>query len=162
MTHWKKDEGFSLVEAMVAATIAGIAFVGTMGAVEVASRFITYASLVDRGHVAAQSRLEGKRSVRWGMLLEDDLDHDGVPETVMTDDGQGPDAVAGDGVYTASAEGDGITEVWTIQVDRQGPLASVGLVTIRSTVTYQGSNGIREIRVETIRANPAYVGPSQS
>lgn len=162
MRRQKRDEGFSLIETMVAATIAGIAFVGTMGAVEVASRFVMDASLVDRGHRAAQSRLEEKRSVRWRMLLEDDLDHDGVPETVMNDDGQGPDAVAGDGVYTAAAERDGVIEVWTIQADRQGPLASVGFVTIRSTVTYQGLRGIREIQVETIRANPGYVGPSQS
>jgi len=162
MRQQKRDEGFSLIETMVAAAIAGIAFVGTMGAVEVASRFITDASLVDRGYRAAQSRLEGKRSVRWRMLLEDDLNHDGVPETVMNDEGQGADAVAGDGVYTAAAERDGIIEVWTIQPDRQGPLASVGFVTIRSIVTYQGSHGIREIQVETIRANPDYIGPSQS
>jgi len=161
MKDQKTEEGFSLVETMVAAVIAGIAFVGTMGAVEVASRFITQTRLVDLASVAAQSRLEGKRSVRWKMLLYDDLDHNGVLETVMKDDGQGPDTATGDGIYTAAARMKGATEVWTIQGDRPGPFASVGLVAIRSTVTYSGPNGIREIRAETMRANPAYLGYGQ-
>ena len=162
MKRQERDKGFSLMETMMAAAIAGIAFVGTMGAVEVASRFITYASLVDKAYLAAQSRLEGKQSVRWKMLLEEDLDHDGVPETLMKDDGQGPDRLAGDGIYSSETEGDGITEVWTIQVDPSGPMASVGVVTIKSTVTYKGPNGIQEIRMETIRVNPAYLGWPQS
>lgn len=161
MKRHEQDEGFSLVETMIAATIAGIAFVGTMGAVEIASRFVHHTSLVGKAQAAAQSRLEAKRSIRWRLLLEDDLDHDGVPETVMTDDGQGPDAVAGDGIYTATAERDGMIEIWTIEVDRPGPIASVGSVTIRSVVTYDGSHGPQEFRMETIRANPAFIGPSQ-
>lgn len=156
------DEGFSLLETMIAATIASIAIVGAMGAVEVASRFVKSASLVDHALEKAQSRLESKRSVHWRMILLDDLDHDGVLETVMKDDGEGHDAVVGDGVYTAATEEDGITEVWTVEVDRPGPIPSVSTVTIRSNVTYHGPNGIREVRVETIRANPAYLGRAQS
>jgi prepilin-type N-terminal cleavage/methylation domain-containing protein len=158
MKQYRQEGGFSLVETMIAAAIAGIAFAGTMGAVETASRFVRQASLAGKAQGTAQSRLEAKRSVRWRLLLEDDLDRDGVPETVMKDDGQGRDAVAGDGIYTAAAERDGITEVWTVEVDRPGPIASVGAAIIRSVVTYDGSNGPQEVRVETIRANPAFVG----
>lgn len=152
------EEGFSLLETMIAAAVAGIAFVGTMGAVEVASRFVAQASLSDKALAAAQARMEGKRSIRWRMILDDDLDHDGVLDAVMKDDGQGSDAVAGDGVYTATAEEEGTTEVWTAEVDRPGPIASVGFITIKSVVTYDGPNGHREVLVQTIRANPAYLG----
>lgn len=161
MKHDKHDEGFSLVETMIAAVIAAIAFAGIMGAVEIASRLIHHTSSLGKAQEIAQSRLEAKRAVRWRMLLEDDLDHDGVPETVMSDDGQGHDAVTGDGIYTATAERDGMTEIWTIEGDRPGPIASVGGVTIRSVVTYDGSHGRQEVRMETIRANPAFIGPSQ-
>ena len=161
MKRQKHDEGFSLVETMIAAAIAAIAFVGTMGTVEIASRLIHHTSALSKAQEIAQSRLEAKRAVRWRMLLEDDLDHDGVHETVMRDDGEGYDAVTGDGIYTAAAEREGMTEVWTIEGDRPGPIASVGGVTIRSVVTYDGSHGQQEVRMETIRANPAFVEASQ-
>ena len=92
------------------------------------------------------------------MILDDDLDHDGKSDVLMKDDGEGPDGMAGDGVYTAAGEEHRMTEVWTAEVDRSGPLASVGLVILRSVVTYDGPNGHREVRLQTIRANPAYLG----
>lgn len=155
------DKGFSLLEVMIASTIAGIAFVGTMAAVEVASRFLHRTGLVDAAQERAQSRLEAKRSIRWKLLLMDDLDHDGMPETMMKDDGQGADAIAGDGMYTGTAEENGITEVWTIEVDHVGPIATAGMVTIRAVITYHGTNGPQQVRMETIRANPAFLGVPQ-
>ena len=162
MNQPRRDAGFTLVETMVAASIAGIAFVGTMGAVELASRLAMQASLIDKASGTAQSRLEVKRSVGWRTMVEDDLDHDGVPETEMNDAGVGGDTIAGDGIYTASTEVDGLTEVWTIHVGHPGPLASVGLVALTSTVTYRGPNGTRHIQMETLRANPMYLGAKQS
>jgi type II secretory pathway pseudopilin PulG len=161
MKRHARDEGFSLLETMIAATIAGIAFVGTMTAVAVASRFIPQTGLVDTAQERVQSRLEGKQSVRWRSLLMDDLDHDGMPETIMKDDGQGADAVAGDGIYTGTTEQDGLTEVWTIEVDPMRPIATVGMATIRSVVTYHGTNGPQQVRMQTIRANPAFLGVPQ-
>ena len=152
------EKGFSLVETMIAAAIAGIAFVGTMGAVEIASRYIAQSNLADQALATVHARMEGKRSVRWRMILDDDLDHDGQSDVFMKDDGEGPDATAGDGVYTATAEDHRMTEVWTAEVDRSGPLASVGLVILKSVVVYDGPNGHREVRLQTIRANPAYLG----
>ncbi|MCS6896475.1 MAG: type II secretion system GspH family protein [Nitrospira sp.] len=157
----KREEGSTLLETLIAATIAGVAFVGTMGAVEVAARFVRQADLVTQAQAVAQSRLEAKRAVGWKFLLEDDVDRDGVPDTVMRDDGQDPDMAAGDGVYSAMAEHRGLTEVWTIEGHRSGPLASVGMVTIRSIVTFEGWKGRRELRMETMRANPAFVGRAQ-
>jgi type II secretory pathway pseudopilin PulG len=135
MKRHARDEGFSLLETMIAATIAGIAFVGTMTAVAVASRFIPQTGLVDTAQERVQSRLEGKQSVRWRSLLMDDLDHDGMPETIMKE--------------------------WTIEVDPMRPIATVGMATIRSVVTYHGTNGPQQVRMQTIRANPAFLGVPQ-
>jgi prepilin-type N-terminal cleavage/methylation domain-containing protein len=152
------EDGFSLIEVMVAMVISGVALMGTMGAVELSSRHIQQGIISSRALGMAQARLEAKRSVRWQVLLEDDLDQDGIPETLMKDDGQSPDSIAGDGIYTATNERDGVTLVWTVEADHSGPLNSIGVVTIRAIATYQGPIGQREIRMATLRANPAFVG----
>jgi len=159
MSRYSPDQGLSLIEVMVAMMIAGIAFLGTMGAVEISSRHVKQAGLGSRALELAQSRLEIKRSVRWKLLLEDDLDDDGIAETVMRDDGQEHDAMAGDGIFTAVLERDGVTVVWSVEADRPGPLSSAGLVAVRAIATYHGVDGPKEIRVATLRANPAFVGP---
>lgn len=158
MSRRLRDEGFSLIEVMVAMVISGIAFMGTMGAVETASRHVRQGDLSSRALELAQARLEVKRSVRWQSLLEDDLDHDGVPETIMRDDGLDGDVTAGDGIYTAMQERDGVTVVWSVEADRPGALGAIGLVAIRATASYAGPGGRKEVRVATLRANPAFVG----
>ena len=158
MNQDNRNEGFSLIEVMMAMVISGIAFMGALGAVELSSRHIEQGRLSTKALTLAQARLEAKRSVRWQALLEDDLDHDGFPEIIMKDDGQGRDASAGDGIYTAAQQRDGVTVVWTVEVDRIGPLSAVGLVVIRASASYDGPTGSREIRLATLRANPALVG----
>ena len=159
MSRTMKNDGFTLIEVMVAMVIAGIALMGTLGAVEVSSRHVQQGSLNSKAIELVQARLEAKRSVRWQSLLEDDLDRNGTPETLMTDDGQGPDIAAGDGIYTASYERDGVTVVWTIEAERPGPLRSAAMVRIRAVASYPGLNGHkREVQVATIRANPKFVG----
>jgi hypothetical protein len=107
----------------------------------------------------AQARLEAKRSGRWQSLLDDDLDHDGIPETLMADDGLSSDITAGDGIYTASYERDGVTVVWTIEAERPGPLRSAGMVRIRAVASYSGLNGHKsDVQMATIRTNPTFVG----
>lgn len=153
------DDGFSLIEVMVAMVIVGVALMGTLGAVEIASRHVQQGGLHSKAIELAQAKLEAKRSVRWQSLLEDDLDRDGTPETLMADDGQGSDITAGDGVYTAGYERDGVTVVWTIEAERAGPLRSAAMVMIRAVASYPGLNGHRrEVQVATIRANPNFVG----
>jgi prepilin-type N-terminal cleavage/methylation domain-containing protein len=158
MSRREGERGVSLVEVMVAMMITGIVLMGTMGAVEIASRHVRQGDRSLHALALAQARLEAKRSVRWQSLLEDDLDHDGVPETIMKDDGQGRDQAAGDGIYTAMQERDGVTLIWSVEPDRAGPLSSVGLVTIRATAAYEGPGGLKEVRMATLRANPAFVG----
>jgi prepilin-type N-terminal cleavage/methylation domain-containing protein len=153
------ETGFSLIEVMLAIVISGIVLMGTMGAVELATRYIQQAGLGTRALEVAQSRLEVKRSVRWRVLLEEDLDDDGLPETSMRDDGQGHDVVAGDNTYTATRERDGVTVVWTMATDRSGPLSSAGMVTIHATATFEGPDGQKQVRLIALRANPAFVGP---
>lgn len=160
MSRTAREDGLGLVEVLVATVIAGVALAGALGTVEVAGRQVQQAGLCTRAFELAQSKLEAKRSVRWQMLLEDDLDDDGFSDVTMKDDGLGHDASANDGVYTASSERGGVTVVWSIEIDRAGPLSSVGMVKIQALATYNGFDGPKEIRMATFRANPAYVGPS--
>ncbi|NOU10629.1 MAG: prepilin-type N-terminal cleavage/methylation domain-containing protein [Nitrospira sp.] len=154
-----KNDGFSLIEMMVAMVITGVALMGTLGAVEISSRHVQQGGLHSKAIELAQARLEAKRSIRWQSLLDDDLDHDGIPESLMADDGQGSDIIAGDGIYTSGYERDGVMVVWTIEAERPGPLRSAGMVRIRAVASYSGLNGHkREVQVATIRANPNFVG----
>ncbi|MCP9455976.1 MAG: hypothetical protein NNA18_07720 [Nitrospira sp.] len=154
----KREEGSTLLEAMMAAAIAGVVLMGTMEAVETAARFVRRADVVTRAQSIAQSRLEAKRSVAWPLLLAEDMNGDGALETVMRDDGMGPDEEAGDGIYSAMTEHEGLPEKWMIEINRPVPLASVGMVTITSVVTFEGVGGRQELRMKTMRANPAFVG----
>lgn len=159
MSELRQDRGFSLVEVMMAMVISGVALMGTMGAIEMSSRHIQQGQVSTRALGLAQARLEAKRSVCWQALLQDDLDHDGIAEVTMKDDGQEPDRMAGDGIYTSVHQQDGVTVVWTVELDRPGPLPLASLVVIRATAFYDGVAGIKEIRLAAFRANPAFVGP---
>lgn len=152
------DTGFSLIEVMIAMVISGIAFIGAIGAVQISSAHTRQGALASRALELAQARLEVKQSIRWPYLLEDDLDDDGIPETMMKDDGQDPDAMADDGIYTAMLERNGITVVWSVETDRPGPLGSVGMVAIRAVSSYVGQGSPKEVMVGTLRANPAFIG----
>lgn len=153
-----QNNGFSLIEVMIAMVISGIAFMGAIGAVQISSGHTRQGALNSHALELAQARLEVKHSVRWPHLLEDDLDGDGIPETMMKDDGQHPDTMAADGIYTAMLERNGITVVWSVETDRPGPLGSVGMVAIRAMSSYVGQGSSKEIMVATLRANPAFVG----
>ena len=159
MRQAMNDKGISLVEVMVAMMISGIALMGTLGTVEISSRYAQQGAVSSQALELVQGRLEAKRSVRWQLLLDDDLDRDGVAETHMTDDGTGVDLAAGDGIYTAMCEQDGITVVWMIETDHPGPLSETGMVRIRAMASYLGRNKERrELQMATMRANPSYVG----
>ncbi len=153
------NNGISLVEVMVAMMISGIALMGTLGAVEISARYAQQGAVNSRALEFVQGRVEAKRSARWQLLLEDDLDRDGVAEIHMTDDGTGIDVTPGDGIYSAMYEQNGITVVWTIETDHPGPLSATSMVRIRAMATYLGRNKEkREVQMATMRANPSYVG----
>lgn len=158
MSRKIRQEGMTLIEVMVAMVISGVALIGALGAVQVSSGFIREGGRITKALELAQSRLEFKRSVRWQLLLEDDVDGDGIPETLMKDDGQGSDVAAGDGIYTAMLERDGVAVVWTVEADSRKPLSSVGIVAIQAVSSYVGRAGRKEVRVATLRANPVFVG----
>ena len=158
MRGYAQDHGFSLIEVMIAMVISGVAFMGAIGAVQISSGYTRQGALSSQALELAQARLEAKHSVRWPHLLEEDLDGDGIPETMMKDDGQHPDNMADDGIYTAMLERNGITVVWSVETDRPGPLGSVGMVAIRAVSSYVGQGSPKEVMVATLRANPAFVG----
>ena len=159
MSTGRKEAGLSLIEVMIAMVISGVALMGTMGAIEITARYVEQGQLSSRALALAQARLEGKRSVRWEALLEDDLNHDGVPDVMMKDDGLGPDRRAGDGIYTAMHQQDGVTVVWTIEADGDAPWTAAPVVIVRTTASYDRGPEKKEILMATLRANPTFMRP---
>jgi len=152
------ETGATFSEVLVALLVTSVGVVGTMGAFEAADKSLGQDALAARALAMAESRLESKRAVPWEQLLLDDLDHDGVPEVVMRDDGTGADRSAGDGIYSAMLEKDGVKLVWTVASYHPGKLSSAGSVVIEARGRYSSSAGEREVRLATLRANPAFAG----
>jgi hypothetical protein len=152
------EGGASFAEVLVAMTLTMIGLVGTMGAFQAAERSLGTGTLATRALAMAESRIEAKRSMRWDRLLLDDLNHDGVPDLVMRDDGTGGDVLAGDGVYSGSWNQDGVQLVWMVTPSRAGSLSASGHALIEARAVYAVGEGQREVRVGTLRANPMFVG----
>lgn len=139
-------------------SISTIVVMGGMAAIQLSARLVQQGTIKTRALALAQGRLEAKRSVRWEALLQDDFDHDGRMDVMMADDGQGADVLAGDGIYSAQWEHDGVTLKWTVALDRLEPLSTAGLVTIRAAASYPSLGGVRVVEVGTVRANPTFTG----
>lgn len=152
------EDGASFAEVLVAMALTFIGLVGAMGAFEAAERSFRTDMLAARALAMAESRIEAKRSARWDRLLLDDLNHDGIMDLVMRDDGVGGDAVAGDGVYSGSWEQDGVRLIWTVTPSRLGSLPASGYVFLEARAVYVAAAGQREVQVGTLRVNPVFVG----
>ena len=152
------ERGASFAEVLVAMALTMIGLVGAMGAFQAAERILQTGRLETRALAMAESRIEAKRSARWDRLLLDDLNHDGIPDLVMRDDGAADDVLAGDGVYSGSWDQDGVHLVWTVTPSRSGSLPASGHVLIEARAIYASGEGQREVRVGTLRANPVFVG----
>ena len=152
------EGGASFAEVLVSMALTLIGLAGAMEAFQAAERSARTNMLATRALAMAESRIEAKRSVRWDRLLLDDLNHDGVPDLVMRDDGAAGDAVAGDGTYSGSWDQDGVQLIWTVTPSRAGSLADSGHVLIEARAVYAVGEGAREVRVGTLRANPVFVG----
>ena len=152
------EGGASFAELLVAMTLTLIGLVGAMGAFQATERIFRTGTLATRALAMAESRIEVKRSVRWDRLLLDDLNHDGVTDLVMHDDGVGGDVLAGDGVYSGRWEQDGVQLIWTVTPSHSGSLSASGHVQIEARAVYAAGESQREVRVGTLRANPMFVG----
>ena len=148
--------GATYSEVLVALVLTLLGTVGAMGAFHAAGRGLSTGTLAMKALAMAESRIEAKRSVRWNQLLEDDLDHNGEPELLMHDDGAGGDRLAGDGVYSASWEKDGVRLTWTVTPNRAGDLLDSGFALIEARASFRSDFGEQEVRLATIRANPAF------
>ena len=151
-------KGATFSEVLVAMTLLLIGLMGAVEAFHVAHKGIGRSLLASRALAMAESRLEAKRALRWDQLLTDDLDYDGVAELVMHDDGSGGDRLAGDGVFSAMSEQNGIHLTWTVTPNRSVPLSQTGYVLIDVRASYRSDQGDQEVRLATIRANPAFAG----
>jgi hypothetical protein len=157
-TSHEEARGATFSEVMVAMALISLGVIGAMGAFEAADHNLGRDALAARALSMAQSRLEAKRAAPWSQLLADDLDHDGVMDVSMHDDGAGGDRLAGDGIYAAMYEEHGVTVVWTVAAAHAGSLITSGAVVIEARGVYRASGGEREVRLATLRANPVFAG----
>jgi len=152
------EDGASFAEVLVAMTLTLIGLVGAMGAFQAAERSLRIGTLATQALALAESRIEAKRAVRWERLLLDDLNHDGVVDLVMHDDGMGGDVEASDGIYSGSWDHDGVHLIWTLTPSRSDSLSASGHVLIEARAIYAVGESQREVRVGILRANPVFVG----
>jgi hypothetical protein len=150
--------GATFSEVLVAMALTSVGLMGTMSAFHAAQLSIGQAVLATRAMGLAESRLEAKRAALWAQLLTDDMDHDGVPEVLMHDDGMAGDRAAGDGIYSAASEDNGVTLTWTVALNHPEGLASSSYVFIEARARYRSGTAEREVRVATLRANPVRAG----
>jgi prepilin-type N-terminal cleavage/methylation domain-containing protein len=149
--------GFTLTEVMVTMGITLTALMGSLSLFHVSEQLIGEARLANRALVMAESRIEAKQSTRWDRLLADDLFHNGH-FTMMHDDGEGDDIRPSDGVYSNSVDHQGIHLSWTVTWSRPESLVASGLVLLEATASYSTRQGLRQIKVSAIRANPHFIG----
>jgi len=152
------EHGVSFAEVLVAMALTLTGLVSAIGAFQAAERSFRTGTLATRALAMAESRIEAKRAARWDRLFLDDLNHDGVPDLVMHDDGAGGDAIAGDGVYSGRWDQDGVQLIWTVRPSHSGSLSASGHVLIEARAVYRAGENQREIRVGTLRANPVFAG----
>jgi hypothetical protein len=150
--------GVSFAEVLVAMALTMTGLVGAMGAFQAAERSVRTDTLATRALAMAESRIEAKRAARWDRLLMDDLNHDGVMDLVMRDDGTGGDVLAGDGVYSGGWNQDGVQLIWMVTPSRSGSLSASGHVLIEARAAYIVDDNQHEVWVSTLRANPVFVG----
>jgi prepilin-type N-terminal cleavage/methylation domain-containing protein len=155
----KWEEGFSLLEVMIAMVILAVSILGVMGMFQWGDYGLRQGAKGARAIRMAEARIEAKRTCPWESLLADDLDFDGRADIVMVDNGTEADMQGGDGIYTGHAERDGIHLIWSVQPDRSGSIRRAGSVVIQVRARYQiAVEQWREIKIGTIRANPYYIG----
>ena len=152
------ERGVSFAEVLVAMALTLTGLVSAIGAFQAAERNLRTGTLATRALAMAESRIEAKRAARWDRLFLDDLNHDGVPDLIMRDDGAGGDAMAGDGVYSGRWDQDGVQLIWTVTPSRSGSLSASGHVLIEARAVYETGENQREVRVCTLRANPVFAG----
>lgn len=150
--------GATFSEVLVAMALTLVGLMGAMGAFQAVGLSIGQGALATRALAVAESRIEAKRSVRWEQLLMDDLDHDGVPEMAMHDDGARGDHIAGDGIYSAEREQDGLLLIWTVAPNRPSSLWDSGFAVLEARASYALNGITHEVRLATVRANPMFAG----
>jgi len=158
LPRFQPATGFSLVEVMIAMVILAFSILGVTVMFQWGDYGLQHGSLRTRALAMAEARVEAKRAGSWDTMLADDLDFDGTADVHMIDDGAGDDEKAADGIYTGSAERDGIRLVWTVEMLPSGPLPGAGLAIIKTRARYRAGGRWHVIDVGALRANPNYVG----
>ena len=146
-------KGFSLLETLVAAALLAFSLMGLTVAFAVSVRHLSEGDAATRAYALAQSLIEAKKTCLYADILKDDVDGDGLKETLLRDDGTAPDPVPGDGIYTASRADDGVTRIWTAEPDR--PMAGATRILIE-TRWLDGEGKEHGLSWLVIRHDPAF------
>jgi type II secretory pathway component PulJ len=154
----QSEYGFSLAETMVALTVLSINLIGAVSMFALAQDGISAGKKSLEAMALAESRMERMRAAAYHTLLIDDLEGDGLADVVLEDSGNGADATAGDGEYTARLTVNQIVLTWTVHPDHP-LLARSRTATITVTAEWSDRQGRRRtIRLGMQRANPLYTG----
>jgi hypothetical protein len=145
---------------MMSLVVLSIGLLGAMGMLHWTESSLQQSLRANRALLLAEARIEAKQAGLWEHLLLDDMDHDGAPDIAMQDNGLYEDDTAGDGIFTADTDQDGIRLMWTVEIpNRTGPLSSAGMVWIDVRARYETQAGqLQEVHLRTMRANPRYIG----
>jgi prepilin-type N-terminal cleavage/methylation domain-containing protein len=144
------NEGFSLVETMVALVVLSTVLMGTLGMFLQSQNGISAAEQTLDMATLAETRMERLRQISYHSLLAPDFDGDGETDLVLTD--------AGGGLFRGQQIIRGVLLTWTVCPDR-GRLIDSPAVTVKVTAEQVNSRGFRRtIRFGMRRANPLYTG----
>jgi prepilin-type N-terminal cleavage/methylation domain-containing protein len=159
MNDYPGSGGFTLLEVMMSLVVLSIGILGAVGMLQYAEARLQQTFRATRALAFAEARLESKQTAPWEQLLIDDLDENGLPEAAMGDSGLHGDLLAGDGIYTGTADRDSIHLMWTVDIGHAASLGAAGVAWIEVRALYETQAGqSAEIRLRSLRANPRYIG----
>ena len=144
------EEGFSLVEAMVAVVLLSTVLMGVLAMFMQIQTGVSAAEHTLDMAALAETRMETLRHMPYHSLLAPDFDGDGEADVLLVDDGGG--------VFRGRQIINGILLTWTICPDLP-LLANSPAVTVKVTAERVDPRGLRRaIQFGMRRANPGYSG----
>jgi hypothetical protein len=140
----------SLLEVLLAMVIFAVGLLGVLGMFSLSEEGIESGHKTTLAVGLAQEKMEEKWGATFSRLLWDDLDGDGLPETMMSDDGLHGDEAAGDGTYSNEDEGEsGVLRRWSVT---RPPLPS-DLTLIEVRTSWEDKQGrVHAFQLRALRA----------
>ncbi len=153
MRRWNADDGFTLVEVLVAMSILSIVLTGSFGMFAVIEKRTAAAAQTLSVTALVESRIEVLRTIPYQSLAAPDFDGDGRADLVF--DEKDPGLLSGQ-----QTTPNHILLTYALILD-QPQLVLSSVATIKVTADWEDSEGRpRTVRFGLRRANPVYSGGS--